>query len=293
MNAVQYLAWARPLLGLPVPAVGKFFLGLPEALLGAAGPGHFLESSVGSARGLERVKLALILDEDRPALERDAKRRDAPGKAKAAADLLTALGEAYDAAPARAALAALARWELRGSLMLSLDYDRPREALDKLSLYGYLPGVKALRELLSVVGREADEPGLRRLAGEDLAFFGLDLAPGAPAALKLYNKALLPGPTLPGTLARAAQSLSEVAPLRDLTTLTRVGSASPPKAYLGFSRGAPLSDLSRLRFFGERGWLCAAAKAVPGARARFVGVDDGAFEVYFDAAGFGPAEAAA
>ncbi|MDE2292270.1 MAG: hypothetical protein KGL53_09320, partial [Elusimicrobia bacterium] len=206
---------------------------------------------------------------------------------------LEAGGGSYDGRAAAAVLAALERWGLRGSLMVSVDFDRPRGAFGKLSFYGYLPGPAALPALLAPFGLGGHEPALRPLAGPSLAFFGVDLAPGAQAALKLYNKTPFPDRGLDGPAARAAAALQEAAPLRDVTRLTRVG-ASAAKSYLGFSRGAPLETLARLSLFGGAGgWLAAAARACPGQRARFVGFDGGALEVYFDRSGFGPEEDAA
>lgn len=301
MNAAEYLSFARPLLAMPTRASARrpgspeaFFLSLPGSLMAAAGDGHFLESSASSARGLERVKLALILEGGPEELRRDARRRDAPGKAGAARSLARALGDGYDQQALCAVLDCLERWELRGSLMLSLDFDRTRGAFDKLSLYGYLPGPSALAALLRPFGQEGLEAALYPLAGPTLAFFGVDLPPGGAAVLKLYNKVPLPDRGLDGAAAAALGPLGEVCALRDVTRLTRVGASGPVKSYLGFAKGAPLADLARLRLFGgAQGWLAQAARAAGGSRARFVGFDGGAVEVYFDRSGFGPAEDAA
>ncbi|MBI5597996.1 MAG: hypothetical protein HY928_18090 [Elusimicrobia bacterium] len=298
MNAAEYLAFARPLLSPPARASARgpggpeaFFLSLPESLLDAAGAGHFLESAASSTRGLERVKLALVLADGPADLVRDARRRDAPGAAAAVRALARTLGAGYDQRVLAGVLDCLGRWELRGSLMLSLDFDRARGAFDKLSLYGYLPGPPALAALLGPFGLGGREAELRPLAGPTLAFFGVDLPPGGAAVLKFYNKTPLPDRALSGPAAEALGPLGEVAPLRDVTRLTRVGAAGAIKSYLGFARGAPLKDLARLRLFGgAQGWLGEAARAAAGARARFVGFDGGAVEVYFDRSGFGPAE---
>ena len=289
MNAAEYLAWARPLLGSGYAE--RIFLNLPGELSTAGGAGHFLESSAASDAGLSRLKLALILEDSPAALALDAVRRDAPGKVQAATSLLSTIKGEYDRRPAAAVLDCLKRWALRGSLMLSVDFERERGAFGKLSFYGYLPGPERLGELLAAFGRGGLEPALRPLAGATLAFFGVDLAPGAPAALKLYNKTAYPDRALEGPAAAAAQSLLEAGPLRDVTRLTRVGSDAGPKAYLGFARGVPLETLSRLPCMGgSGGWLGEAARAAPGQRARFVGFDHGAVEVYFDRSGFGPEE---
>ena len=297
MNAAQYLSWARPLFkaSKALGAAEAFFLALPERLLDAAGEGHFLESSVSSTRGLERVKLALITADEPRDLARAPRRRDAPAKARAVRALLASLeaasGPGYDQPSAKAVLAALERWGLRGSLMLSLDFDRAAGGFDKLSLYGYLPGPPALGDLLSAFGLGPLATALGPLAGPSLAFFGVDLPPGAPAALKLYNKAALGEARLDGEARRAGSALAEAAPLRDVTVLTRVGSTAPPKSYLGFARAVPLPDLARLRLLGgPAGWLGDAARVLPGQCARFVGVGHGGCEVYFDRSGFGPAE---
>lgn len=285
MNAAEYLAWVRPV--APRGASGAFFLSLPERLLAAAGPGHFLESSASSARGLSRLKLALVAEDEPGALAADARRRDAPGKAEAARELLRALPGDYDRPRAAAVLEALKRWGLRGSLMVSLDYDRVRDGFDKLSFYGYLPGPAALPELLGLFGEEGRAAELAPLAGASLAFFAADLAVGRPAALKLYNRRRLEGAAPDGPAAPAARALGELAPLRDLTRLTRVGSAAAPKDYLGFAAAVPAAALARLKLLGgPSGWLGALAPALAGQNARFVGFDGPDVEVYFDRGGW-------
>lgn len=289
MDAAEFLGWARPLVGAR-GAASSFFLGLPQRLLDAAGPGHFLESSLCAERGFKSVKLALILAEG-PA-DLPAARRDAPGKAAAAEGLLASLaaGEARPgAAAARAVLAALTRWRLRGSLMLSLDYDVEAAELGKLSLYGYLPSADRLPELLSPFGLAADAGRWAPLAGPTLAFFGVDVPARGPVVLKLYNKTPWPDAALPEPARSAAPGLLEAGPLRDVTRMTRLGGAAVEKVYLGFARGVALPELGRLRAFGAgRGPL--SSMRVPGLKARFVGFDEGRAEVYFDAAGYGPRE---
>lgn len=288
MDAVEFLRWAAPLVG-GRDAPGRFFLGLPERLLADAGAGHFLESSLCPERGFAALKLALILADGEEDLA--GARRDAPAKAAAAERLLGALGPRPGAAAARAVLAALGAWRLRGSLMLSLDFDPAARAFGKLSLYGYLPGPERLRELLAPFGLAGERAALAPLAGPSLAFFGVDVPPRGPAALKLYNKTPWPDPALPEPARSAAAALAEAGPLRDVTRLRRLGSAAAEKLYLGFARGVPLAELGRLRAFGAgRGPLTLLGRGGPGLKARFVGFDGGAREVYFDAAGFGPAE---
>ncbi|TBR19076.1 hypothetical protein EPO15_14690 [bacterium] len=290
MDAAEFLAWARPLAG--GGAAARFFLELPESLLAAAGSGHFLESSLSVEKGFKPLKLALILA-DGPG-ELPAARRDAPGKARAAESVLAALeAEAPrpGAAAARVVLAALARWRLRGSLMLSLDFDPAAGRFEKLSLYGYLPGPEALPELLTPFGLAADAARLKPLAGPTLAFFGVDVPVRGPAVLKLYNKTPWPDAGLPEPARSAAPALLEAGPLRDVTRMTRLGTAASEKVYLGFARGVPLAELGRLRAFGGgRGPLSLLGEAGRRLKARFVGFDAGTAEVYFDASGFGPRE---
>jgi len=287
MDAAEFLSWARPLVGAR-GAAAKFFLNLPGRLLDAAGPGHFLESSVSDGRGFKTVKLALILAEgpgDIPAA-----RRDAPGKAALAAALLDAVAaERPGTAAAREVLGALSRWGLRGSLMLSLDYDAESREFGKLSFYGYLPGPERLRELLAPFGLAADAARWAALAGPTLAFFGVDIPPRGPAGLKLYNKTPWMEGGLPEAMRAAATSLLEAGPLRDVTRMTRLGAAEEEKVYLGFARGVPLDVLGRLRAFGAGRGPLSALKA-PRLKARFVGFDGPRTEVYFDAAGYGPLE---
>lgn len=294
MDAAEFLAWARPLAGGP-GAASRFFLGLPPRLLEAAGPGHFLESSLCATGGFKQLKLALILA-DGPA-DLPAARRDAPGKSKAAEALLRSLEEAGSrpgASAARAVLAALARWRLRGSLMMSLDYEPAAERLGKLSLYGYLPAPDRLPELLTPFGLADDVGRLAPLAGPTLAFFGVDVPERGLAVLKLYNKTPWPDAALPEPARSAAAALLEAGPLRDVTRMTRLGTAAAEKVYLGFARGVPLAELGRLRSFGAgRGPLSALGPAGTRLKARFVGFDAGLAEVYFDAAGYGPREDAA
>lgn len=287
MDAAEFLAWARPLVGAR-GAAASFFLGLPQRLLDVAGPGHFLESSLCAERGFKTVKLALILADALPDLP--AARRDAPGKAEAAENLLASMAAPRPgSSAARAVLALLARWRLRGSLMLSLDYDAEAAALGKLSFYGYLPSADRLPELLSPFGLAADAGRWAALAGPSLAFFGVDVPARGPAVLKLYNKTPWPDAALPEPARSAAPGLLEAGPLRDVTRMTRLGASAAEKVYLGFARGVALPELGRLRAFGAgRGPL--SSMRAPGLKARFVGFDEGRAEVYFDAAGYGPRE---
>lgn len=287
MDAVEFLAWARPLVG-ERGAAASFFLALPQRLLDAAGPGHFLESSVCAERGFKSVKLALILADGLSELS--AARRDAAGKTDAAEGLLASLGAPRPgSAAARTVLAALGRWRLRGSLMVSLDYDAEAGAMGKLSFYGYLPSSDRLPELLAPFGLAADAGRWAALAGPSLAFFGVDVPARGPAVLKLYNKKPWPDASLPEPARSAAPGLLEAGPLRDVTRMTRLGVSSAEKVYLGFARGVALPELGRLRAFGAGRGPLSAMKA-PGLKARFVGFDEGRSEVYFDAAGYGPRE---
>ncbi|MFH1723010.1 MAG: hypothetical protein ABII00_00150 [Elusimicrobiota bacterium] len=314
MNAARYLQWVRPLFGLPRfgearakdPALA-FFLSLPQRLERAAGPGHFLESSATTLRGLDVVKLALILKTPPDALARDAARRDRPEKAETAARLLDALGSRrggrYDKKRAEAVLEALGRWRLRGSLMVSCDFDRRALAFGKLSLYAYLPGPAQLPELLRPLGLEAHSREVERLAGPTLGFFGLDLVPDGGATLKFYNRERYSGQGLPEHVRAAAENLRELTTVRDVTRLTRVGADVPAlqggraapgpspsvaggdgrKVYLGFEEGVPLKEFGRVRCLSEHvDFFARLAHRAPGQRAYFLGFMGRELEVYFD-----------
>lgn len=178
--------------------------------------------------------------------------------------------------------------------MLSLDFDPAARACGKLSLYGYLPGPERLAELLAPFGLEAQAQRLAPRAGPSLAFFGVDVPARGPAVLKLYDKTPWPDPALPEPARSAAAALAEAGPLRDVTRMARLGSPGAEKVYLGFARGPGLAELGRLRAYGAgRGPLSLLARGNPRLRARFVGFDGPAREVYFDAAGYGPREDAA
>lgn len=280
MTAAEYLASARRLLGEDRSPAARRFLALAEPWERAAGPGHFLESSACAAAGLGRLKLALILAEPAERLARDARRRDEPAKEARARDLLEMLETegGYDLRGARAALGLLARWRLRGSLMVSLDYERGR-GFGKLSFYGYLPA-GGLGELAAALALE--EPP----AGPEVAFFGADFAPDGSRTLKLYRKSPYSRAATPAGLRGLADALGELGRLRDVTRLTRVGEggvAQDAKVYLGFARGVPMGGLGRLgSLAGHAPFLEELARGWPGQRAYFVGWGEEGPEVYFD-----------
>lgn len=303
MNAVEFRAWVKPLLRrTPRTEALSYFLSLPSALELAAGPSHFLETAASSAKGLGRVKLALILETPPPRLAADAAARANPRKAVAAADVLSTLafdfGMGYDAGLLPAMTALLQRWRLSGSLMISVDFDRSRGRFDKLSFYAYMPE-GALGELLRAFGAERLLARLAPLVERNLEFWALDLRPDGGADLKFYNREPYRPEDAPPGLRAAAARLASLCPVRDLTRLTRVrlqnrrGRRGAPrlepgsKAYFGFREGIGLSELAALRpaaFRADkhRALARALAKHAPGQRAYFLGFDGGDLEAYFD-----------
>ncbi len=299
MNAAQYARWAKPLLGQS--AAARRFLALPAAWERAAGDGHFFESAASSARGRETVKLALILEAPPAALLADAARRDAPAKSEAARALLgarDAAGAGYDAAALETALGLLARWRLRGSLMLSLDFDAAAGAPGKLSLYAYVPDetqVSVLRAAFGCAGA-AERAGPR--AGAALEFWALDLWPDGRRGLKFYRREPYAARAVPAGLRPLAEALAALAPIRGLTRLTRVDpargasapSVSAEKIYLDPIGGVELARLADLPLTPRgRRFAAELAGRAPGQRAFFLGFEDGELEVYFDARRLDPA----
>lgn len=289
MNAAAFRRWAEPLLEGGASAARAEFLALPARWEAAAGPGHFFESSA-SSRAPHALKLALILDAP-PAALSASRSRDASGKASQAAALIAVArkeGGRHDADAAARALGLLARWRLRGSLMISGDFDRKAGTFGKISLYAYLPEPGALKELVEALAPGAAPVRTADHAGDDLEFWALDLWPDGARALKLYHRVPYAPAAVPAALRRFGEALAGLGTVRDVTRLTRLSEPraaardAAEKVYFGLEDGVELAALTRLRLPGQDAFLRGLAALAPGQRAYFIGLGGEDVEVYFD-----------
>ena len=286
MNAREYVAWASPLLGGRGTPARELFLALPgrwSRAVGASRGEHFLESSLCST-ARNAVKLALILKAS-PAALRARPWRDDDGKERAGARLLAALnraGSRYDAAAYERACALLRRWGLRGSLMLSCDFEPGAQAFGKLTFYGYAPPGEPVGDLASALA--PGEPVEPRGDAGALEFWGLDLWPTGETALKLYRRRPYSRRDVPPELRTLAAALETAAEPRDLTLLSRLPARGGDKLYLGFAEGVPVERLRRLPAPAEAArFFARLERTAAGQRVYFIGFSpDGALEAYFD-----------
>ncbi|HVE11993.1 MAG TPA: hypothetical protein VNI01_01245, partial [Elusimicrobiota bacterium] len=190
-----------------------------------------------------------------------------------------ALGSRYDDAAAAAALDVLRAWKLRGSLMLSCDFESAQGVPGKFSIYAYL-GPGGLARVAEAVGVEPC--GRLPVA---VAFWALDLCPDGRFALKFYEKAPYAPASVPSALRTQAGRLHLLAPIRDVTRLTRIGSAAngADKVYVGFQDGLELADLSRAGIFPRHADLINDLRdRAPEQKTYFIGFSGSELELYFD-----------